>query len=115
MPVCIEEGKRPAILLGEQRDEWIKEFEELKRSVEFYTKIAGTFIFALPIDTGAWIFFSAANLMFLPDGPSLSYEYVVPVFMCPVALLNLVTISELGHQMGSQVWINNSLSLSYSN
>ena len=104
MPVCLEEGKRPAILLNEQRDEWIKEFEELKRGFEIYTKIAGALIFALTIAMGAWIFFSASYLLFPRDEVrTLSYEYIVATFMCPVVFLNLVTISELGHQMGSQL------------
>ena len=104
MPVCLKEGKRPPIIVNEQRHEWIKEFEELKRGFEIYTKIAGTFIFALTVAMGSWIFFSTASLLFPHDeAPNLSYEYIMATFMCPVVFLNLITMSELGHQMGSQL------------
>ena len=74
-----------------------------KVSFEIYSKIGGVFTFALVAEIGTWLFYVVCAVLFNIEDPNLSFSFPTRIRQAIVVVLVLVTIAELGHQIGSQV------------
>ena len=81
----------------------IKMFSNVKLAFGLYSQIGGTFIFALVLDQGAWIFYVGCTALFGRPIPGVPFYYVVLTMYCFASIVNLCTIAELGHLMTSKV------------
>ena len=81
----------------------INMFSDAKIAFGIYSKIGGTFIFALVLDAGTWIYYSACTALFGHPIAGAPLYYVVSTMYCVASAINLCVIAELGHQMASKV------------
>ena len=90
-----------ASLLGQA--ELIQMFVQLKTAFGIYGDVGGAFAFALVVDMGTWIFFLACTVLFRRGSLFLPLIFAIAAFQAVKAILVLVTIAELGHQLASKV------------
>ena len=73
---------------------------EMKTAFEIYSKIGGTFSFAVVVSIWTWAFSSVCAALF---GGGNSVSFVHQVCESMMAALTLMTVAEVGHQIGSKV------------
>ena len=78
-------------------------FVELKTAFGTYSIIGGAFSFAAVMDVGAWAFSSMCAVLFDNGNSGSTFDYVIQIFETMMAVLTLLTITEVGHQIGSKV------------
>ena len=78
-------------------------FKNVKVAFGIYSMIGGTFIFALVLDVGTWLFYLACTILFRSSSAVDPFYYVLIGTYCLSAIINLCVIAEYGHQITRQV------------
>ena len=81
----------------------VEMFVQLKAAFEIYANIGGAFIFALVLDIGTWAYKMACVTFFNPDYTKLVFSSTLTVTQGLIAMLVLLMVAEVGHQMFVQV------------
>ena len=84
-------------------DRLIDMFAHLKVIFGIYSRIGGTFAFALVIELGMWLFYLLFIILFSSWTGGVTFWYVMAAIYCILVITNLCVIAELSHQMASRV------------